>query len=209
MKIAQLTGLISVILCLSCNSNEKKEAPVSNDTLKKATTTPPKDKVSPKKPPIINIVDTVQPKRIIVYIKDSAATFERVNYKLAQIYGTRLTEFFKKNALKPAGSPMAWFITQKAPYFFEAGIPVNKRPTKQMPGIKLKETKADSVVLAHFFGPYDLKTVCYETMNEWMKDHQKHATYPAYEIYVTNPIGAKGKQMDPYKVQTDIVFPRK
>ena len=142
-------------------------------------------------------------------MKDSAATFERVSMKLAQIYGVKLADFFKKNALKIAGPPMAWYITSKAPYFFEAGVPVNKRPTKQMAGVKVKETSADSVVMAHFYGPYDLMHVGYDALNEWLKDHKRSLKAPAYEMYIGDPIDKKGKPVDPYRVQTDIVFPRR
>jgi len=44
-------------------------------------------------------------------------------------------------------------------------------------------------------------------IKEWMKDNNKTATGPAYEVYVTDPLDKDGKAIDPYKVQTDIIFP--
>ena len=205
-----VTVAASLVLFCSCNSDNKKTTEANKDSVvsKKETRSQPKIAVSTKKPPIINIVDSVQPKRIIVYMKDSASTFERISMKLAQIYGSRLTEFFKKNSLKAAGAPMAWHLTHKAPYFFEAGMPVNKKPTKMIAGIKVRETTADSVVMAHFYGPYDLMNAGYDALNDWLKDHKRSLKEPAYEIYIGDPIDKKGKPVDPYKVQTDIVFPR-
>lgn len=211
MKPILFTTIACLALLISCNSDNKKKTEEKKDSTGTKKQVKPQAKVetSTKKPPIINIVDTVAPKRIIVYIKDSAATYERISMKLGQIYGVKLAEFFKKNALKITGAPMAWYSTHKAPYFFEAGVPVNKRPAKLLPGIRIKELPADSVVMAHFYGPYDLTNVGYEALNEWLKDHKRRSTAASYEIYITDPIDKKGKPVDPYKVQTDIVFPRR
>ena len=40
-----------------------------------------------------------------------------------------------------------------------------------------------------------------------MKDNKKIAAGAPYEIYLTDPIGKDGKPVDPYKIQTDIIFP--
>ena len=212
MKRSILPCLACLMLLISCNNNDDDKRPGDNkkDTgnLKKETKTA-KAEVSSKKPPIINIVDTIAPKRIIVYFKDSAASFERISIKLAQIFGVKLAECFKKNGLKSAGQPMAWYLTRKAPYFFEAGIPVNKKPAKLAPGVMVREMKQDSAVIAHFYGPYDLMHVGYEALEEWMKDHHRTANGSPFEIYIGDPIDKKGKPVDPYRVQTDIVFPRK
>jgi effector-binding domain-containing protein len=201
-----------LFLLSACNSNsEKKAVPAKNDTLvvKKENLQKKEGKDDTKKPPILNIVDTVSVKMIVVCMKDSAANYNRIALKLSQIYGAKLAEVFKKNKIRQAGAPMAWYKSYKAPYFFEAGIPVDKRPTKLPRGVFVKETKADSVVLAHFFGPYDLIPKGYDAIKEWIKDNNKPALGFPYEVYVSDPIDKKGKPVDPYKVQTDIVFPRK
>ena len=96
--------IVVAVLALfsSCNSDSKKTPSARQDSVvaKKENKSHPKAEVNARKPPIINIVDTVQPKRIIVYMKDSAATYERISMKLGQIYGAKLAEFFKKNSLK-------------------------------------------------------------------------------------------------------------
>lgn len=104
---------------------------------------------------------------------------------------------------------MAWFSTRKAPFYFEAGIPVNVRPQKLPPGVMIKELRTDSAVIAHFYGPYDLLHFGYDALEDWLKDHNKNAADTPFEIYITDPVGKKGKPLDPYKVQTDIVIPRK
>jgi hypothetical protein len=42
-----------------------------------------------------------------------------------------------------------------------------------------------------------------------MKDNKKMAAGAPFEMYVTDPVDKNGKPVDPYKVQTDIIFPIK
>ncbi|MBL0183116.1 MAG: GyrI-like domain-containing protein [Chitinophagaceae bacterium] len=97
----------------------------------------------------------------------------------------------------------------KAPFFFEAGIQVNKRPGKLSKGVQVRELEAGTVVVAHFYGPYNMMPQGYDAIKEWMKFNKKSAAGAPYEIYVSDPIDKNGKPLDPYKVQTDIVFPVK
>ncbi len=206
-----LTVLLAAVsvLAQSCGNNNSKPA-TENKTTKDTTqkTAPAETKTEPAaKPAIINIIDTLTPKRIVVCIKDSAASYERIGLKLAQIYGSKLGEVLKKNNLKMDGPPMAWYRSNKAPFFFEAGVPVAKRPAKLLNGAYIKETAADSAVVAHFYGPYNLLSQGYDAIKEWLKDAKKKASAPPFEIYVGDPVDKDGKMMDPYKVRTDIVFP--
>lgn len=197
------------ILSQSCSNNDSK--PATEDQPGKETakkTAPAETRTEPAaKPAIINIIDTVTPKRMVLCIKDSAASYDRIGLKLAQIYGSKLGEVLKKNNLKMDGAPMAWYKSNKAPFFFEAGVPVAKKPAKLIKGAYIKETAADSAVVAHFYGPYNLLSQGYDAVNEWLKDAKKKASAPPFEIYVGDPVDKDGKMIDPYKVRTDIVFP--
>lgn len=162
--------------------------------------------VETKRGPVINIADTLSLKRIVLTMKDSAATMEGVSVKLRSIYEVKLAAIIRKNNLKSTGSPMAWYKGKKTPYFFEAGIPVDKRPTKLPKGTFIKEMAIDSIVAAHFYGPSELIPTAYDALTEWLKDRKKKIKGSPYEIYVDNPLDATGKPNDPYKVRTDIVF---
>ena len=202
--------LVLTLFTTSCNNNPSEktttaEAP-KKDTSKAAEPAPVAEV---KRAPVINIGDTLSIKRIVLTMKDSAATMERVGLKLGEIYGPKLGAVLKKNNIKMTGSPMAWYKSEKAPYFFEAGVPVDKKPGKLPPGVSVKEIGVDSIVVAHFYGPYDLLPQAYDALKDWMKDHKKKAKGAPYEIYVGDPMDEKGKPKDPYKVQTDIVFPWK
>lgn len=168
-----------------------------------------KQEVQPSRPPIIHINDTISAKYIIVYIKDTAATSQRISEKLAGIYGTKLPDFVAKNNLKIVGPPIAWYRSNKSPFFFEAGFPVDKKPVKLAKGILVKNIGGDSAVIAHFYGPYSSTFMAYEALTDWLKDNKKKTAGLPYEIYVTDPVGKDGKLLDPYKVQTDIVFPHR
>lgn len=198
-------------LLFACKQ-KKTTAPVDTATptivVRKDTATLKKED-QPARPPIINIADTIAPKLIVLYVKDTAASSERISQKLAKIYGIQLLEFIKKNKLTVTGPPMAWYKSHKAPFLFEAGLPVNKKPSKLSKGILVKNIGGDSAVIAHFIGPYSSTFMAYETLTEWLKDRKKKLAGLPYEIYVTDPMGKDGKLLDPYKVQTDIVFPHK
>jgi hypothetical protein len=207
------TAIVFSCICnCSCGNNSKDDDKSKPDSSKIAE----RKKVNPKpenRPPIVNIVDTTLPKTIIIYAKDSAATFERISLKLGNIYGVKLPQYIKKNNLKTAGAPMAWFKKQsagsggKAPYFFEAGVPVNKKGAKAVAGVQVREMAAGKVVIAHFYGPFELLPQGYDAVKEWMKDNKKTAAGAPYEIYITDPVDKNGKPIDPYKIQTDIIFP--
>jgi effector-binding domain-containing protein len=217
-RVCCILILFTGILLNSCGNNKNKEEGRSikdsaKTTVKKQTKKEPETKY--QRPPIVNIVDTVTPKMLIIYCKDSSINFERISLKLGNIYGAKLAEYIKKNNLKTTGAPMAWYKKQsagsggKAPYFFEAGIPVNKKGSKSSAGVQIREMGAGKAVIAHFFGPFDLLPQGYDAIKEWIKDNKRTAAGPSYEIYVTDPVDKNGKSVDPYKIQTDIIFPIK
>lgn len=205
------TTLLFTLICIgACNDtdNKKTDKPVKDSlktTIKKEEKKEPKTKY--ERPPIVNIVDTLAPKRMVIYCKDSAVNFERISLKLGKIYAVTLPGYIKKNNLKTAGAPMAWYNKTKKGYFFEAGVPVNKKGMKTVPGVQIRELAAGKAVIAHFYGPFELLPQGYDAIKEWMKDNKKIAAGAPYEIYLTDPFDKDGKPVDPYKIQTDIIFP--
>ena len=196
-----------LILVSACNNagDSKLTTEIKKDSGVK-TAIKKEERITPKKAPIINITDTLSIKHFVLCIKDSAASSERIAIKLAAIYAVKLPAIIKKNKLKITGAPMAWYKRQKAPFFFEAGFPVDKKPAKLPAGVTIKQIGTDSVVVAHFYGPYDLTVQAYTALQDWIKDRKKKIIQAPYEIYVDDPMEKDGKLKDPYKVQTDIVF---
>ena len=205
--------VLAIVLLYACNSETQTD---KEPTIVKSTDSPVVKKKEPteaplptKRPPIINITDTLSVKRLVLCMKDSAATYDRISLKLGEIYGIKLAAVIKKNSLKITGQPMAWYKARKAPYFFEAGIPVDKRPRKLPANAFIKEIGVDSVIVAHFYGGYDLLPQAYEALTDIIKDRKRTLKSKPYEIYVGDPMDKEGKLNDPYKVQTDVVFPWK
>ncbi len=199
---------ISIILSWNCNSGKNDKNIVSPEAIiYKIDTSSHNPGEVAKKPPIINIIDTIAVKQIVLYMKDSARSSERIGLKLNNIYEKTLSDIIKKNKLTRTGSRMAWFKSSSEPFYFEAGIPVNKVPAKLPKKVYVKNIGGDSAVIAHFYGPYELTYEGYGALKDWMKEHKKKAAGTPYEVYVGEMIDSNGRAVDPYKVQTNIVFP--
>jgi hypothetical protein len=185
-----------ILLFTSCNNSEEKK--VNTVT----TETPKPDSVVVTKGPIINIEDTIAINQTVLCIKDSALTVESMMAKLANIYTVKLAEAIKSNKILVTGAPIAWQTMQKNAYFFEAGLPVSKAPSKFGKGMYVKNTSADSAIVAHFWGPLAQTKSAYDALTESLTD--KHKTKAdQYEIYKGTQFTTIGD--DPYKQQTDIV----
>jgi len=207
--IKKLLPIAVIIIFCGCNNQDNKPEAPKPINHAPVTVINVKEKGKPQeiKSAIINIQDTISPKTIVLYMKDSAANYERIGGKLGKIFAGKLAESLKKSGLKMAGAPMAWYKTFKAPYFFEAGVPVNKKPGKLSSGVFIRVMPADSALVAHFYGPYNLLYQGYDALRDRLKDEKKKNTAAPFEIYVGDPLDKDGKPIDPYKVRTDIVFP--
>lgn len=193
----------------SCKEVDEKVKTPPPIVYKKDTATVNQQAIRPKAP-VINIVDTVRPAMLVLVIKDSSATSESIGEKMRAIYSEQLMKVIDEKKLTITGPRMAWYKTSSPPFFFEAGYPINKKPTGKLPKkFAIKELKTDSAVVAHYYGPYDLTYQAYDALKEWMVDYKKKSSGSPYEIYVGSMYDEKGNPVNPYRVQTDIVFPHK
>lgn len=214
MEFKQYNRVIKIVsgLCIlfnSCKSNENKTLKTEQAPVIYKTDTSANENKSAAKPPVINITDTLSEKRMVLVIKDSAATSERIAIKMANIYQKIIPEIIKQQKLQITGPRMAWYKTSSPPFFFEAGLPVNKKPINMPKNMTIKNIVADSVVVAHFYGPYSLTFQAYEALRDWMGSYKKRSAGAPYEIYIDEMYDSSGKAIDPYRVRTDIVFPHK
>jgi effector-binding domain-containing protein len=200
-------SLFIVLLGSSCNQDNQTNKGVPPTIIRKKDKPVSKSDSATAIAPIINISDTVSMPFAVLYIKDSAYNNIRLGEKLAKIYSEKLEKCIKVNKLTVNGPPMAWYKTQKAPFFFEAAIPVNKKPAKLPKGINFRKIPQTRVIVAHFYGPYEETVQAYQFLKEWLKENKKSPASQPYEIYVDDPVDENGNLKDPYKVQTDIVFP--
>lgn len=197
--------LVTVFIVSSCGEDKKESVTAIKPpvVIKKDSST------QPMQAPIINIIDTVALKYTVLYMKDSAASSVGISEKLSKIYSKSIPELLAKENIATNGPPIAWYKTNSAPFFFEAGIPVEKKPSKLPKGFYVRDIGGDSAVIAHFYGPYSITNMGYDALAEWAKDNKKRKSGAPYEIYVSDPLDEKGKAIDPYRLRTDIVFPHK
>lgn len=193
---------------LSCGDSKNKPVEKEPILLKKDKPRAKND-TTPHGVPVINIADTMSIPSMVVYVKDSASDGIRLSQKLNEIFDHKLPGYFKKQKITAQGPAMAWYKNQKAPFFFEAGFPVDKKPAKLPKGFYFKKIAASKVIVAHYFGPYEETIQAYQVLKDWIKDTGKQTAGQPYEIYVGNQYDENGKPIDPYKVQTDIVYPYK
>lgn len=210
MKKTILSVWVLSVLLVACNNADEEK---KDDTGKKDSVVKQEKKAEPvaasRRPPIINITDTLSVRQTVLYMKDSAATVERLQFKLGEILGVKLGAILMKNKAKSVGAPIAWYKSTRAPYFFEAGIPIDKKPAKLPSNVFVREMLVDSVTVAHFYGSYDMLPQAYEALGDWIKDNKKKLNGKPYEVYVDDPMEKDGKMKDPYKVRTDVIFPWK
>lgn len=205
-QLVILAGIgLSCLTGCGGNKEEKKETPAIARE-EEATGKKEIPVTDNRRPPIINITDTLSVKQTLICMKDSAANQERLQRKIAEILNMKLGVVITKNKLKTTGRPTAWYATNTAPFFFEIGIPVDKKPAKAASNIYTKEIGTDSVTVAHFYGPYDMLPQAYDALKDWMKDHKKKMLGKPYEIYVDESTEKDGSLKDPYKVRTDVIF---
>jgi effector-binding domain-containing protein len=201
-----LSTISIIIFAISCAGNGEKKPSTEIASIKPTIET---STTITQKAPIINMADTIQLKRIVLCYKDSSMSREGMFIKLSNIYNNKLPESIKINKIKAVGAPMAWHTKIKKAYFFEAGIPIDKVPTKLGKGIYVKSTNTDSVFIARFFGPNELAAGAYDALNEKLKDAHKTKSGNIYEVYVDNIFATTIDKKDAYKMQTDIVLPYK
>ncbi len=196
-----------VLTMVSCKDSKEKLptiVPLVNEDSPKAVV-----ETTALKGPIINIIDTVEIKRLVLCVKDSAANMEIMNEKLSEIFKNKLPEAIKLSKIKMMGKPIVWYKSKKTPFFFEAGIPVDKSPAKLPKGMFITNTGGDSALIAHFFGPTELSFIGYETLSDVLTENNKKKTSASYEVYIDSKYLKANEKTDPYKLQTDIVMPYK
>ena len=201
---------LSLLFLVSCGGNKNEQTiPDRGSVIYKKDTSEKITSLEPSRPPIINIQDTIAIKRTVIVIRDSASSSQRIGMKLSRIYDTYLPAFCLKNKIKKTGPKMAWYKSSKAPFFFEAGFSVDKKPARLEKNMFVKNIGGDSAVVARYYGPYESTYLAYQAISEWMHDNKKKSSAPPYEVYIGDPFDDKGKRLDPYKILTEIVFPRK
>ena len=203
--------LALMLMFTACSANkDNAEKPVQDSMHIAAIKHDTADVSHVTQPPIINITDSFIKKQWVLYVKDSAANSNRINYKLAQIYKSILPQAAKSANVLLMNAPMAWYKNRGISIFFEAGYEIDKKPEGKLPTkVFLKSIGGDSAVVAHFYGPYEITVMGYEALNDWIKTNKKKTAGQPYEMYVTDPFMVSTDKKNPYRIRTDIFIPHK
>lgn len=197
-----------LILCISTSCKTKKEKlkeqsnKLNAEIVRKDSSI--KDVVF-QKAPIINLEQGNLTRQYIIYKKDSANSSADISSKMRKYAEVDLPEIIKKLKVEKIGAPTAWFITESAPFYFEIGLEVNKKPANVPKPYKLRILEPAKAIIAHYYGPYSNTIMAYEVLNDWLKSNKKQKIEGPYEVFIDSPFDENGKAKDPYKVQTDII----
>lgn len=189
---------ICLVGFMACNSPSENTETAATDT----TTT--ETQVSEAPAPRIEIEETTRPAMVLMVMDGKADNQEEVGQQLGQIFG-RISACAEKCKMESSGPPMAWYSGPDAPWTLTAGMPYTTKCEHPEEGISVKEVPGGKVVVAHYFGPYGDMKLGYEALEAYIKNKNLEMAGPPYEVY----IGDSEKETDPYKVQSDIVFPIK
>lgn len=191
----------------ACKSDDSKKSSEASPILLKPDEPTDSTTQDVAKTPIIQLSDTSFPALNLVLVRDSASNSARLSMKLAQIYTQKLLPSIQRNKLTIVGAPMAFYKSQEAPFFFEAGFAVDRMPKNKVKGVISKRTVSSRAIIANFYGPYESTVQAYDVLKAWLKENKKKSAGAPFEIYVDDPIGTDGKPKDPYQVLTQIVMP--
>ena len=184
---------------MSCGSQETKTE--NADSLQNAAP----DSLSldsASREPTLTIEETEIKSQFLMVMDDSAKTTEEIGQKLEAIFG-KIGTCAGNCKMEGSGPPIAWYSGPSAPWTLTAGMPYTTKCAHPDKGISNKEIKAGKAVVVHYFGPYEMSQVAYDEAEKYIKSKNLSQTSPPYEVYIGDPMLEK----DPYKVQTDIVFP--
>jgi effector-binding domain-containing protein len=197
--------LFACILAIAISCGSKNPPEGSSDSLQTApadSTT--NDSTATAKEPTMQIEEGKISQQYFMVMDDSANTPEEIGKKFETIFG-KVGECAAKCKMEGSGPPAAWYNGPEAPWKFTAGMPYTTKCEHPEKGISVKEIKAGNAVIVHYFGPYELMSKGYTSGEDYMKSKNLVAGGAPYEVYIGDPMTEK----NPYKVQTDIVFPLK
>lgn len=150
--------------------------------------------------PSMKLEETKVASMQLLTILDTSQAISDIGPTLQKAYG-EMQEIVKSENLQLAGMPMAYFLTESAPYILEAALPVNKSPSKTNGRIKLRTTPDADAVVVRYYGPYEQDSAAYSKIREWLKTSSRKPKGRPYELYVDDPTTKPSM----YEVRTDII----
>jgi effector-binding domain-containing protein len=137
----------------------------------------------------------------VLVIGDTVSSVTDIGYRINRFYAD-LFEFIAYSKLKP-GRTMAFYLTDKPPFVYEAGVEVDRIPARLDKGMRPKKVPGGNAIVAHYTGPYEKMHIAYAAINEWLKKNNREPAGNLFEVYLNDPVSIK----NPYELKTDIYQP--
>lgn len=148
-------------------------------------------------PKLILEMKSIDPMKVLV-IADTVSSVSEIGSRISQLYGD-LFAFITEFNLKP-GKVMAFYLTDKPPFVYEAGVEVDRIPAVMGKGIRSKKLVKGNAIVAHYTGPYDRIDIAYTAIYDWLKENGKKSSGKLFEVYLNDPVSVK----NPYELKTDV-----
>lgn len=159
------------------------------------------DEVSSKAPAMTIQMISIPAKSILTMRVKCPST--EIGNKLGETY-TEISKFMAANGISAVGAPFAIYhsYSETADVDMEPGMPIDyaKADSKT---IKKGEIKAQDVVVADYYGPYEKTGTAHEAVSKWIKENGKTIAGSPWEEYVTDP----GTEPDSTKWLTKVYYP--
>ena len=111
--------------------------------------------------------------------------------------------YLDKRGVRPCGPPFTRYHSYDGTKCeIEAGMPV----AEPQPGegrITAGELPGGTVAATVHVGPYEELPGAHDALDAWLKENGKKSRGPQWESYITDP----GKEPDPHKRQTELLWP--
>ncbi|MDP4216556.1 MAG: GyrI-like domain-containing protein, partial [Bacteroidota bacterium] len=82
----------------------------------------------------------------------------------------------------------------------DAAVEVDKRPDQLTGRVKWIALRSGNAIVAHYQGPYDQIGPAYTALFNRLKQQNKMADGPPFEVYLNDPMSVK----DPFDLRTDV-----
>jgi effector-binding domain-containing protein len=128
----------------------------------------------------------------------------------AAVIGSTLAEilpevfrYIRENDVYPCGPPFTRYHGfSDTEVDIEGGMPV-KTPLPGKARIRAGELPGGRVATTIHIGPYERLPEAHDALHAWMREQEVEPAGPQWECYISDP----GKEPDPNKRQTELVWP--
>lgn len=134
----------------------------------------------------------------VLAIRDTATTMTDIGRVLGRDYG-EIFAFIKQNGFRP-GRMIAFYYSYQPVFILEAAVEVDTFPHQISGRVTAREIAGGKAIIAHYKGPYEQVGIAYTAVSGRLKEQNKIADGPPFEVYLNDPMLVS----DPFELRTDV-----